>query len=64
MESCIYSTGICLHLYKHLNFTVVFKQLLYCRGGEIGRRAGFKIRYPSGCGGSIPFLGTAHKTPS
>ncbi len=28
------------------------------RGGEIGRRAGLKIRYPQGCGGSSPPLGT------
>ena len=28
------------------------------RGGEIGRRGGFKIHCPSGRGGSSPFLGT------
>ena len=32
--------------------------LFLSRGGEIGRRAGFKIRDPSGCVGSIPSLGT------
>ena len=28
------------------------------RGGEIGRRAGFKIQFPSGSVGSSPSLGT------
>ena len=32
------------------------------RGGEIGRRGGFKIHCPSGRGGSSPFLGTTKKT--
>ena len=35
-----------------------FVSLLDSRGGEIGRRAGFKIQYPSGCVGSSPTLGT------
>ena len=29
-----------------------------CRGGGTGRRAGFKIRFPKGSGGSIPPSGT------
>ncbi len=29
-----------------------------CRSGGIGRRGGFKIRFPQGSGGSSPFSGT------
>ena len=35
---------------------------LRCRGGEIGRRAGFKIQCPLGRVGSTPTLGTKNNT--
>ena len=34
---------------------------LRCRDGGIGRRDGFKIRFPQGSKGSTPFLGTSTK---
>ena len=48
---------------KYLLFKIcyVYKKninLKHCRGGEIGRRAGFKIQCPYGRVGSIPTLGT------
>ena len=36
---------------------------LLCLGGEIGRRAGFKIRFLHGSVGSIPTPGTTLKVP-
>ena len=46
---------ICYVCKKNIN-------LIYCRGGEIGRRAGFKIQCPYGRVGSIPTLGTNYLT--
>ena len=34
------------------------RPLLFCRGGGIGRRAGFRCQCPLGRGGSSPLLGT------
>ena len=35
---------------------------LFSFGGETGRRAGFKIQYPSGCEGSSPSSGTTQSS--
>ncbi len=45
------------NLIKYTPNTILLKPL-GCRGGEIGRRAGFKIQWGQPRAGSIPALGT------
>ena len=52
--------NILVEMTKNKSF---YKFDLYCFGGGIGRRAGFKIQYPRGCVGSSPTLGTKKEQP-